>query len=412
MATDKFRDFKFTGPKLDDPDLPRIGGLIGVGEDIVHGVMDTEAGGVSTDKNGRMKALYEPHVAYRNSKGVVREKLVKAGLAYPKWKRNYPGDSYPRIKKAMAIDETVALLATSWAFPQVLGENFALAGYESVQDMVLDFLKDEDNQLAGMINFIKNANLDDELRVLEGKLRRGETIKPDDARPFVRGYNGFGYAKNNYHTIFARNLNKWAKIEDTKWTAAEEPAVERIALSDDIYDGSVRQVVKSVQEQLDRLGYPEVGAVDGKWGTKTRAAVLAFRADNKLPITPTIDEALLAALMVAAPRAVADERKNATVADLREEGAVDVKAADTTQIAGGVAAAGGAVGALGTLADQFENYGGVVERVANAVAPVQTFVQDNFWLLLLGVGGVVVWQSGVLKNIRLRKHQTGNDVSV
>ena len=410
-----FKDFKFTGPKLDDIDLPRLGHEIGVGEDIVHGVLDTEAGGASVDSNGRMKALYEPHVAWRNSKGAVREKLAAAGLAYPKWKRNHPKDRYPRLKKAMAIDETVALLATSWGFPQILGENFALAGYDTVQDMVLDMLKDEDRQLAAMISFIKGAGLDDELQVLQAKLDKGQKITADDARPFVRGYNGSGYAKNDYHAVFARNINKWAKIKDTPWTPGDEPVNDTIEVDSrfgpEIYNGNKWPVVESVQEQLDKLGYPEVGAFDGRWGSKTRAAVLAFRADNGLPITPTIDKALLAALLLAEPRPVATNRKNATVADLRKEGAEDVQAADTTQVAGGVAAAGGVVGGIGAVADQFENYGGIVERVANAIAPVQSFIQDNFWLLLIGVGVVVVWQSGVLKNIRLRKHQTGNDVS-
>lgn len=178
-----------------------------------------------------------------------------------------------------------------------------------------------------------------------------------------------------------------------------------------IYNGNKWPVIESVQEQLDKLGYPEVGAFDGRWGSKTRAAVLAFRADNGLPLTPTIDADLLAALLIAEPRPVASERKNATVADLRQEGAEDVKAADTQQIAGGVAAAGGAVVGVGKVLDQAEEYSGLLKRAADIIAPVQGFIQDNFWLLLIGVGAVVIWQSGVLKNIRLRKHQTGQDVS-
>ena len=404
-----FKGFIFDGPRIDDLDLPRIGHEIGVGEDIVHGVMDTEAAGKSTDSKGRIKALYEPHVAYRNSKGAVREKLVKAGLAYPKWRRNYPRDSYPRIQKAMEIDETVALLATSWGFPQILGENYALAGYDTVQDMVLDMLRDEDRQLSAMVNFIKGAGLDDELRVLEAKLKRGQRITADDARPFVRGYNGSGYAKNDYHTIFARNVNKWAKIPDTPWEPSDEPV--GIQPEKNLYDGAVYPEVLAVQERLDELGYPEVGAFDGRWGTKTRAAVLSFRADNGLPLEPVIDNALLAALMTAEKRKVAPERKNATVADLREKGAEDVEAADTTQVAGGVAAAGGVVGAAGTVLDQAEEYSGLAQRAMAIIEPVQNFIQDNFWILLVGIGGVVVYQAYRLKKIRLEKHQTGKDVS-
>ena len=420
---DKFNDFIFSGKRLDDIDIPTLGQKIGVGEDIVHGVLDTETGGKSVDANGRMKALYEPHIAYRNSKGAVREALVKAGLAYPKWKRDYPKDSYTRIKKAIAIDETVACLATSWGFPQIIGENHRLAGYDTPQEMVIDFLKDEDNQLEGMINFIKNAGLDDELRVMEKKLKKGQRITPDDARPFVRGYNGSGYEKNNYHTIFARNVNKWAAIPDTPLpqapvvtagagNATGDAVSPSLAAGIDLYDGTKHVEIEAVQRRLAELGYPEFGDLDGKWGTKTRAAILAFRADNSLPLEPTIDKDLMSALMMAKPRYVNPARANATAADLRKQGASDIKAADNTQVAGAVTVGAGAIAAGGEVLDKAEGYGGLIQRASKIIDPVKDFIQDNFWLFLIGAGLFVVWQSGVLKNIRVRKHQTGEDVTL
>lgn len=430
-----FRDFKFTGPRLDDFDLPRIGKLIGVGEDIVHGVMDTEAAGKSVDKNGRMKALYEPHVAYRNSKGAVRDKLVAAGLAYPKWKKDYPADSYPRIKRALAIDERVACLAASWGFPQILGENFALAGYPTPQAMVLDMLADEDNQLEAMIRFIKAASLDDELRVLEAKLKHGQRITPDDARPFVRGYNGPGYAKNDYHTTFAKNVNKWAKIPDSKATAPAKPkAVAAVGTTSDapakgdgdlidelaaveaadvsIYDGKYHAEIEAMQKRLNELGYPEFGGLDGKWGTKTRAALLAFKADNGLPLTPIVDDQIMAALMVAKPRYVNPARANATVADLRSEGAAEVKTGDMLQFGGAALALGGAATGGETAIDKAERVGGLIGTIAEAVAPIQVFIAENFWLVALVGGALIIWQSGILKRLRVDKHKSGEDVSL
>ena len=58
---------------------------------------------------------------------------VAAGLAYPKWgERPYPSDSYPRIMAAGAIDLQAALKATSWGMGQILGENYAAAGFRSL----------------------------------------------------------------------------------------------------------------------------------------------------------------------------------------------------------------------------------------------------------------------------------------
>lgn len=403
-------DFTFRGPKLDDFDFPRIGSQIGVGEDVIHGVLDVEAAGKSTDSKGRMKMLFEPHVFYRNLSGAKRTQAVKAGLAYKSWgEKPYPKDSYPRFLKACEIDETAAYKACSWGFPQVLGENYALAGFDSPQDMVKAMLSNEDEQLQAMVNFVKNSGLDDELRVIEAKLKKGQTVTADDCRAFVRGYNGSGYAKNDYHTKLAKAVNKWAKIPDTPWSP---DAAATVVVSPDLNDGKYHVEVENVQKRLDELGYPEVGSFDGKWGSKTAAALLAFQNDNDLPTDGKITPGVLAALMVAEHRKIDPARKNATMADLRKDGAEDVAAADHTQTAGGVAVAGGALAAVGKVVDQFEGYGGLVKRVADVIDPIQGFITDNVWLLLAGVGGIVVWQTGVLKNIRLWKHQTGNDVSV
>lgn len=423
MATNvmmKFNGFKFDGPRIEDHDLPRIGREVGVGEDIIHGVMDTEAGGKSTDSKGRIKMLYEPHIAYRESKGTIRDKLVAAGLAYPKWKKGYPADSYPRLLKAAAIDETVALLACSWGFPQILGSNYVLAGYDSIQDMVLDMLADEDNQLEAMIRFIKGAHLDDELRVLEKTLKAGNRITPDDARPFVRGYNGPAYEKNGYHTTFAKNVNKWAKIPDyverpeqPKQPAAKPPKADMPEGFPVAYkDGKVYEELRAVQTLLDAKGYPEVGTIDGKWGTRTASAVFAVKTDNKLmPANGDLDAGFLAALPFLPARKIDTARTDTTVADLRAEGAEEIKDADQQQIAGGVAAAAPVAVAGVTLLEKAEGYSGYLDRALKTVEPYKDFLIDNAIYILIAVGAFVAYKAYKQKQIRVEKHRLGQDVS-
>lgn len=199
--------FKGAARRLDDIDLPRVGALIGVGEDEIHAVLDVEASGSGYDAQGRVKALYEPHKAYALSSGAVRAQLVSQGLAYPKWgEKPYPKDSYPRILKALEIDETVALNATSWGLGQIMGFNHAAAGYPSACAMVEAFAEDEEHHLEAMIRFIIANGLDDELR-------------RHDWAGFARGYNGSGYAKNAYDAKLAAAFAKWAKIKDTPYPA-------------------------------------------------------------------------------------------------------------------------------------------------------------------------------------------------
>ena len=99
--------------------------------------------------------------------------------------------------------------------------------------------------------------------------------------------------------------------------------------------------VREVQERLIALGYHEVGNVDGKMGTKTRGAILAFRADNGLDLSPDIDTALAEALKAAPPREIAPERAKGKPKGSR------ILTSANAQIAGGtVGAVGVAAGAV------------------------------------------------------------------
>lgn len=200
-----FKDFKGTAKRLDDIDLPRIGARIGVGEDEIHAFMDVEAAGSGFDFKGRPKMLFEPHVFWRNLSGTKRGKAAKAGLAYQRWgTKPYPKDSYPRLKRAMQIDETAALKAASWGLGQILGENHRAVGYATPQAMVLAFMDDEENHLNAMVEFLVSSNVDDDLREHNWSV-------------VARVYNGPGYAKHGYHTRLAEAYAKWAKIPDTPY---------------------------------------------------------------------------------------------------------------------------------------------------------------------------------------------------
>lgn len=196
--------------RLDDIDLPKIGHQIGVGEDVIHAILDVESRGSGFDGQGRVAMLFEPHVFWRElGPGKKRDLAAGMGLAYPKWKPGaYPADSYPRLIAAMKIDATAAMRSASWGLGQVMGFNHALAGYETPQAMVIAFADDEERHLEAMIRFIRKAGLDDELRRL-------------DWNGFARGYNGPGHAQNGYAPRLDRRHAHWQKIKDTPWSPAD-----------------------------------------------------------------------------------------------------------------------------------------------------------------------------------------------
>ncbi|MGV7217215.1 glycoside hydrolase domain-containing protein [Bradyrhizobium sp. UFLA05-112] len=115
-----------------------------------------------------------------------------------------------------------------------------------------------------------------------------------------------------------------------------------------------------VQQQLQRLNYPP-GAIDGDYGPLTRAALLAFQADNDLPLTGVADAATAAAFETARPRALDPNRVRATADDLRKMGSVTIKQADHTKTAGWIASILGVLG-IGNS--------GIVEMANSAGAPV------------------------------------------
>jgi len=178
------------GAKLTDYDIPRIGHRIGVGEDVVHALLDVESRGKGFTKIGVI-CLFESHVFYRQLPQHKRAEALQMGLAHKTWRQakaagNYK-NNYARLVQAYLFDAKAALESTSWGLGQIMGFNHELAGYTSAKEMVEDFAKSEAKQLEGMIEFIISAGLDDELR-------------NRNWAGFARGYNGSGYKANRYDT--------------------------------------------------------------------------------------------------------------------------------------------------------------------------------------------------------------------
>ncbi len=206
--------FRGAAKRLDDIDLPRLGKLLGVGEDHIHMFLDVETRGSGFDSEGRPRILFERHKFYKYVAAGKRQRAINEGLAN-KRAGGYGKESaqYGKLARAMKIDARAALLSCSWGLGQVMGFNYRLAGYADVESMVRAFMDDEENQLEGSVNFILSAKLDDELRLC----KPGD---PESCRAFAGGYNGSGYRRNNYHVKMAEALQKWSRIKDTPWNGA------------------------------------------------------------------------------------------------------------------------------------------------------------------------------------------------
>jgi hypothetical protein len=260
-------NFKGKAKRIDDIDLPMVGRLINVGEDEVHAILDVESAGSGFDKQGRPKMLFEPHIFWRElGPGPKRDKAAAQGLAYPRWKRGYPNDSYPRLLKAIAIDETAALRSASWGLGQIMGFNHIKAGYQSVWGMVQAFLDDEESHLYAMLRFIQNSGLADELR-------------RHDWAGFARGYNGAGFAKNGYDRKLAAAFAKWQKIKDTPVPTAGERLINAAKEAKAMVEAPKTPAQREVTPKPSQAKEVATTAAGGAAGAGLVVAVLAFGSD-------------------------------------------------------------------------------------------------------------------------------------
>ena len=93
---------------------------------------------------------------------------------------------------------------------------------------------------------------------------------------------------------------KTGRITDSGWTDyaipkelyTDDELKRAEAIADMLMRGSKGDAVKSLQEMLNKLGY-NCGEADGKFGSKTEAAVIAFQKAEGLPETGTVDDATM-----------------------------------------------------------------------------------------------------------------------
>ena len=185
-------NFVGSGKLLTNADYVSVANAMGVAVATIQGVIDVEAAGHGFDYSSRPKILTEPHVFYRLlGEGAKRNQAVASGIAYEHWgMKPYPKTSdgnYVRLQQMMAIDEDCALRATSWGLTQIMGDNYAECEYNTVLEMVEDYMTGEAAQLVAFQHLLENWHLI-------------PALKKRNAAAFAARYNGPGFKKNGYDT--------------------------------------------------------------------------------------------------------------------------------------------------------------------------------------------------------------------
>jgi hypothetical protein len=217
--------------------------------------VETSGCGFLTDR--RPMILFERHIFSKQTKSKFDAQAPDISNPTP---GGYSGGAaeYTRLAKAVQLDRTAALNSSSWGIGQIMGFNFAQAGYKDVETMVRKNMEAEDEQLTAMANFLKSSGLD-------------RPLAAQDWASFARGYNGPNFSRNLYDSKLAAAYQRY-----------QHPPLPDIT-------------VRTAQMLLVYAGFHS-GGVDGLIGKLTRIAAQEFRTANGLGNSDEIDDELIAAL--------------------------------------------------------------------------------------------------------------------
>lgn len=250
---------------LDSTGLANVASALNVHAPEIWTVLHVETSGCGFLPDRRPQILFERHIFHKLTGG-------KFDASNPDISNPQPGgygaggaNQYARLNTAYALNSDAALQSASWGIGQIMGENFAAAGFPDVESMVAAMVDSESAQLNAFCSFLQSTKL-------------AGPLQAHDWASFARGYNGPNYAENHYDS----SLNGAFQ----QFSAGPLPDLD----------------VRAAQLYLTVRGFSPNG-IDGIWGLHSSGAVTAFQASVGLSQTGQLDPQTMNALLPSAPPA-------------------------------------------------------------------------------------------------------------
>jgi len=179
-------------------------------------VLCVESGGRGFGADGRMiirfenhyfftywgsknESLYQRHFRY-DSTQAWRNHEYRLSPSSP-WLPVHTGqqsDEWKVFQFASQFDRTAAMMSISMGSPQIMGANYTILNYSSVEQMYYDFQSDIRNQIAGLFRYIKGRNL-------------VPVLVAEDFVSFARVYNGPANA-SSYGSKIKKHVDEFRRI--------------------------------------------------------------------------------------------------------------------------------------------------------------------------------------------------------
>ena len=243
-------EFVGTATPLSEADIAEAAARLGIEPAVVAAVAEVESagGGFLTDK--RPKILYEAHIFSRLT--AHRYDASHPNISAPAWNRSLYGASgahqYDRLHQAMKLDRPAALQSASWGRFQILGQNYSIAGFQTVEAFVAAMCDGEADHLQAFISFCAARDI----------IRH---LATHDWRAFTKVYNGPGQV-DHYAQKIAEAYQRHAASSVSQPVTAVSP----------------RDTIKRVQEAIGATS-------DGVFGPRSRAKLNeVLRAAGQPPL--------------------------------------------------------------------------------------------------------------------------------
>jgi hypothetical protein len=263
--------FNFVGAAapLSSADIEAEAAALACSPALVHAFSDVESAGSGFLSTGAPKILFEAHSFHKETGGQFDDEAPD--LSSPTWDRTLYGaggaHQYARLERAMQMDKSAALRSCSWGRYQLMGSNFKMALFASVEDLVEAFCASEAAHLKGFGNFCVAAGLLSAMRA-----------DPPDFPKLARVYNGVGYAEQGYDVKLAGAFRKYATPAAALPAPNSAPRTEPALYHATLQIGSTDTA--AVTELQNALNDAQIGfsiTADGSFGAATEAAVKAVQ---------------------------------------------------------------------------------------------------------------------------------------
>ncbi len=166
----------------------RAAEVIGCEVAVIQAVAEVESRGSGFNADGTPKTLFEGHWFHKFTNGQYSGIWKYRSISYPRWTRIWYGKQKAEKKRldlACSLDREAGLKSASWGAFQIMGFNYELCGFRTIQEFVNAMYKSEDEHLLAFINYVKSRKL-------------GKYLREKNFEMFAYYYNGSGYKKNKY----------------------------------------------------------------------------------------------------------------------------------------------------------------------------------------------------------------------